>query len=118
MARRLLTVVGVVLAAYFCGVIALLLVGGLSGGSCGCTLATGRAVSVHSDGWSITLGSTADTASIQTCGSRIIVAPTQLKVDGQLWSAIDAATKSVDVNVKDGAVEFIADGRLVPRKNR
>ncbi|HEX6962053.1 MAG TPA: hypothetical protein VF175_09315 [Lacipirellula sp.] len=102
------------MATLLCGVIAVV----LAGGSCGCTLSTGRSVSVLSDAWSISMLSSADAATIHTDGSQIVVAPTQLKVDGQLWGAIDAAAKSVEVTVKDGNIQFVADGRLVPRMPR
>ncbi len=113
MAKRLFTFVGVACAALFFLAVALLVFGGLAGGSCGCTLPSGRSVSARSDGWSIAMTSTASTATITTSGCTIVVAPAQLLVNGQRWAAIDPAARSIEVTVEDGEIALLADGALV-----
>jgi hypothetical protein len=94
-------------------VVGVLVLGALSGGSCGGILATGRAVNAQSDSWYVTSTFSRDTATIKTAGHTIEVGPTDLLVDGQLVTTVDASVKSVDVTVKGSAISFIADGRTV-----
>jgi len=118
MAKRLLTFAGLACAALFLLAVALLVVGGLAGGSCGCTLASGRSIDARSDGWSIGMTSTANTATITTSGCTIVVAPAQLQVNGQVWAKIDPAAKSIEVMVEGGEIALVADGAFVPPMKR
>lgn len=78
----------------------------------------GRVVTARTDAWGLGGSNTSDTATIETGGYQIVVAPTNLSVDGNLCGTIDAATKSVEVTVQDDIVSFVADGRLVARYPR
>lgn len=84
-----------------------------AGGSAGGTLASGRSVMTHSD--SIWLSSTfsSDTATIETAGKKILVQPTSLIVDGVIVANIDKDVVDVQVRVKRGVVNFVADGAPV-----
>jgi len=103
----------VVVAVLF-GILAVIAVNFSSGG-CGGTLATGRCVTANSDGWSVTSRFSHDTATITTAGRTIVVAPTQLVVDGRAVAVVAEDAKLIDVTVRDGEVSFIADGRVVNR---
>jgi hypothetical protein len=83
------------------------------GGSCGGTLASGRSVGANSEGWFIRASNTRDTATITTPGHKIVVAPTELIVDGGHYAAIDESVKSVLVTVRKGGISFVADGKAV-----
>jgi|GEM_PF-2755447 len=89
-----------------------------SGGSAGGTLASGRSVTTHSDAWYLETRFSDDTVTIDTDGYKIVVAPEGLDVDGQRVAVIDAAVKSVVVNVEQGVVTFLADGTSVATYRR
>ena len=89
-----------------------------TGGGCGGTLMTGRTVGANSDAWSCSATYGRDTATITTAGHTIVVAPTQLLVDGGHYGAIDESVKSVIVTVRDGDISFVADGQPVNRSRR
>lgn len=84
-----------------------------SGGSASGRLANGRSVQARSDAWSLQTRFSGDTAMIDTAGYKIVVAPQELKVNGKPVAKIDAAVKAVDVNVQDGTVTFMANGKSV-----
>ena len=84
-----------------------------AGGSTSGTLASGRLVTVRSDAWSLQSRYSADTATIDTAGYKIMVTPQELKVDGKPVATIDPAVKAVSVNVQDGTVTFLANGKSV-----
>lgn len=85
--------------------------GATSGGSTSGTLANGRSVTAHSDAWSLQTRFSGDTATIETSGYQIVVAPQELKVDGKPVATIDSAVKAVSVKVQDGTVTFLANGK-------
>jgi hypothetical protein len=100
-------------AAAFLVIVGVLVLGALAGGSCGGTLATGRGVNARSDSWYMSSAFSNDTATIRTAGRTIVIAPTNVQVDGRTLTAIDASVKSVDVIVEGNAISFVADGRKV-----
>lgn len=113
MSRTLQTTVGVIL-----GVVLLLFLGvcslaALIGGGAGCTLKTGRAVAVSTTGWSCSLASTKDTATIKVAGHKIVVAPDALLVDGKRIAVINRNIKSIEVAAKSRAITFVGDGRTI-----
>ncbi|MEX0937868.1 MAG: hypothetical protein WDZ59_08395 [Pirellulales bacterium] len=79
------------------------------------TLGSGRAVTVHSDAWRLNCCFARDTATIDTKGRRIVVAPTEISVDGRPLVQISAAIRSVDVRVDGDAIDFVGDGRRLAR---
>lgn len=91
----------------------ILIQGATSGGSASGRLANGRSVQARSDAWSLQTRFSGDTAMIDTAGYKIVVAPQELKVDGKPVAKIDAAVKAVDVNVQNGTVTFMANGKSV-----
>jgi hypothetical protein len=90
---------------------AVLTVGALSGGAAGTTLATGRSINVRSTAWTLRLSATRDTATIDSGGHRIVVAPAFVRVDGNRPSPINAAAKSIAVHVTRAKIAVAADGR-------
>lgn len=103
---------GIIVATVGCGI--MLLLAAVAGGSAGGTLASGRSVMTYSDGLMLTSTFSADTATIRTAGHTIVVAPTELTVDGRTVAKIDESVAGVNVHVQDGTVEFEADGCAVP----
>jgi hypothetical protein len=106
----------------FFGALLLLLVGGAftiqlvatgMESSVGGTLQSGRSVTATSDSWYLTCNNSPDTATIRTAGRTIVVAPAKVTVDGKLVAPLDVAACEVEVRVKDGQIEFLADGTSV-----
>lgn len=107
----------------FFGALLLLLVGGafalqllatgMGGGSTSGTLQSGRTVSASSDSWYLTCNNAPDTATIRTAGRTIVVAPDKVTVDGKLVAPLDVAACQVEVRVRDGQIELLADGTSV-----
>jgi hypothetical protein len=111
---RFLQIVVAVACCLFVGIL-LLFVGLLTfaTGSAGCTLASGRSIDVVSNGWSIALSNSADTATIDTAGRNIVVAPNYVQIDGRRIASIDPATKAVEVKVVRGGIAIVGDGQSV-----
>ena len=86
--------------------------------SAGGTLPSGRTVTTQSDSWYISSGFSNDTATIETAGHSIVVAPTQLTVDGAIYATIAQNVKAVSVTVNDGEISFTADGKPAPPHRR
>jgi len=84
-----------------------------SGMSSGGTLSSGRMVTASSTSWRLSTRNSQDTATIETAGHTIVVAPTTLLVDGNKVGTIDAGVKSVSVKVTGGKITFVADGKIV-----
>ena len=87
----------------------------LAGGSAGGTLSSGRSVMAHSDSLTLSSQFSRDTATIKTAGKVIVVEPARLIVDGKTIAAIPPETLNVEINVRNGVIEFIADGKAFPR---
>ncbi len=85
----------------------------LAGGSAGGTLRSGRSVITHSDSLSLTTTFSRDTATIETAGKLIVVEPGRLLVDGKTIAEI-SPDSDIEINVKRGVVEFVADGKSIP----
>ena len=81
--------------------------------SAGGTLNSGRSILVTSNSVYLSLGLVDDTAMIETAGRKIVVKPTELLVDGVHVGDVDTAAAKVEVIVKRGSIEFIADGNPV-----
>ena len=86
---------------------------GCSSGSAGGTLPSGRSVMTKSDVMTLKSQLKSDTATVETAGMQIVVKPTSLIVDGNTVAEIDSDVSDVKVNVKDGVVTFVADGKAV-----
>lgn len=108
----------------FFGALLLLLIGGaftlqlLASGfesSVGGTLQSGRSVSASSDSWYLTCENSPDTATIKTARRTIVVAPDKVIIDGKLVAPLDIAATEVEVKVKDGQIELVADGTSVAK---
>jgi hypothetical protein len=84
-----------------------------TGSSAGGTLASGRSVVVHSDSIWLNCQLSSDTATIQTAGKTIVVAPGGLVVDGRRIAPLDEGAKSVVVNAKRGSITLEADGKNI-----
>lgn len=113
MSRTLQSTLGVILGLFFCLIVGAFVAGAVSGGGCGCGLASGRFVNVHCSGWSCAMRNTLDTATIDAAGHTIVVAPKYLDVDGKRIATIDANTKSIEVNAARQEIKFIGDGRTI-----
>jgi hypothetical protein len=111
MVRRILAWSG---TAVVCLGAALLVFGAMSGGSCGCVLASGRTVQVSSDGWWLSMSTTPDTAIIKSTGIHIVVAPTQIQINGQTLAALKTNATLVNVSIDGNQVILVADGVPVP----
>jgi hypothetical protein len=82
-------------------------------GSAGCTLASGRSVTIPATGLTIGLTSTRDQARIDAAGHTIVVAPTFLQIDGKRVGSIDKDAKSVDVTASRSEITIYADDETV-----
>lgn len=89
-----------------------------SGSSAGGTLVSGRSVMTRSDSWYLSSTFSADTATIQTAGRSIVVAPGELRVDGQKVASVDSSAKLVEVLVRGDTISFVADGMTVASSRR
>jgi hypothetical protein len=94
-----------------CVAAALLTFGALAGGGVGATLATGRSIRVTSSAWSLHMRTTRDSATIDTGGHRIVVAPAFVRVDRDPPVPIDASVKSIVVHTTKESIAISADGR-------
>ena len=94
------------------GLIAATLFAGLPS-SAGGTLDSGRSIKTTSDSWYLSLGTSGDTATIQTSGRTIVVSKSAISVDGTNVADIDEKAANVEVNVKRGVITFVADGSPV-----
>lgn len=86
----------------------------LAGGTAAGTLSTGRSVTAHSDSIALSATFAPDTATIRTSGKTIVVGPTTLSVDGRTIANIKEDVADIKVQVKGGAITFLADGNPVP----
>ena len=119
MLRRIAQVVFVTLGCLFVLLLICLAVAmQFSTSSAGGTLASGRTVTTQSDSWYISSGFSNDTATIETAGHSIVVAPTQLTVNGAIYATVAKNVKAVGVTVDDGEISFTADGEPVPTYRR
>lgn len=84
-----------------------------SGGSTSGTLASGRSVTVNADEWYLETMYSGDTAQIKTPKFLIMVAPEQVTVNAKPIATIESAVKAVDVNVQNGTVTILANGKSV-----
>lgn len=94
-----------------------LLMAALSGGSAGGRLATGRMITANSDSIYISSQFQGDTATIKTSGKTIVVAPSNIQIDGVTVATLDAAVADVRIDVKHGTIKFLADGSPVSTKS-
>lgn len=95
------------------GVLVLVAMAALSGGSAGGTLATGRSIMAYSDSLRVDSELRGDTATIRTDGKTIVIRPTEISIDGRPVATIDSSVSDVQVDVRDGVIKLIADGKTV-----
>ncbi|MEO7404295.1 MAG: hypothetical protein ABIU95_11560 [Burkholderiales bacterium] len=113
MVKRVAITIGSVLGLLLVSAIVLILVvGTITEGSAGCSLQTGRAISASAHCF-IGVESSKDTATIRTVRHTIIVAPTNVRVDGKVVGQISSATKAVNVRVTWTDIEILADGQPI-----
>ena len=119
MLRRIAQLVFVTLGCLFVLLLICLAVAvQFSTSSAGGTLTSGRTVTTQSDSWYISSGFSNDTATIETAGHSIVVAPTQLTINGAIYATIAKNIKAIAVKVNDGEISFTADGTPVPPYRR
>ena len=114
MTRRLpITICLLVVLLPICAGLSFLAFAMFSGGSAGGTLASGRSVLTYSDSMFLSSELRGDTAVIKTDGKIIVVKPTTLVVDGANVACIDERVSVVEVTIKNGMINFVADGKTV-----
>jgi len=119
MVRRILKVFGFVVVCIVAALVVFLAIGiQFATVSSGGTLATGRSVTTEADSWYVGMECSDDTATIRTAGRTIVVAPTQLSIDGKQVAVIDKNVAAVEVTVRGGEVSFTADGQPVVNARR
>jgi hypothetical protein len=104
-----LVLTGLILLVGILGTVAAMMVPQSAGG----TLASGRSVMTTSTSLSLSSSFSRDTATIETGGHTIVVAPNTLTVDGRKLATIDPAIKSIDVLVEGDAVRFLSNGKVL-----
>jgi len=112
MARRIFLVVFVLFAALILMVLILfvtLIVFGTSSGTT-VTLANGRVVSISVKSIYHSIGTSGNTATIETLRSKVVVEPTKFTIDDQFVGPIPPGAKQVDVNIDGKKVNITADG--------
>lgn len=79
------------------------------------TLRSGRSINATSHCWQgVDVSETSnDSASIDTAGCTIVVAPKQLIVAGQTFATIDEKAKSIDVDISRDEIAIKVDGQRV-----
>jgi hypothetical protein len=87
-------------------------------GSAGGTLESGRSVTGHSDSWSVSCEYSKDTATVETGGYEVVVFPEAISIDGKVRIPIDESIKSVEVKLKRGQLNLVADGNAVAEYRR
>jgi hypothetical protein len=114
-----LKIVGVAFACLLVALVTLVVIGvQFATSTSGGTLDTGRTVMTSARSWYIGTEFQSDTATIRTAGHTIVVAPTELLVDGKSLTVIDRKISSVEVTVGKREISFVADGREVARCRR
>ena len=93
--------------------VAVFAVGTMPGGSAATRLASGRDVSIHSDAFYLTSTYSRDTATIHTAGKTIVVRPGCIVVDGDVLATIDQNTAAIEIRVRRGSIQCLADGNVV-----
>ena len=104
-----LVLTGLILLVGILGTVAAMMVPQSAGG----TLASGRSVMTTSTSLSLSSSFSRDTATIETGGHTIVVAPNTLTVDGRKLATIDPAIKSIDVLVEGDAVRFLSNDKVL-----
>src|SRR5690606_28355411 len=83
------------------------------GGSCGGTLASGRAVVANSDTLWVASKFDDDTSHLSMGLLKVDVEPTQVVVEGKPIATLNPQAKSVVVTRADGQLTVVADGTTV-----
>ncbi|MFO1094518.1 MAG: hypothetical protein U0992_14625 [Planctomycetaceae bacterium] len=94
--------------------LAILLIGicGCGGGSAA-TLPSGRMVAASSDTLWMSQTNAKDTATLDLGGTKVVVAPTQITIDGRPAVTIAAQVKSVQVTRANRQLSVVADGATI-----
>ena len=83
------------------------------------TLPSGRTVTVQSEGWGgINVQDSADTTTLSLGRHTIVVAPSQIIVDGRTLAPIEGGVKSVSIHAHNGEINFAADGAEIASMDR
>jgi len=112
MVRRILLGVFVLFVALILMIFILfaaLIVFGTSSGTT-VTLANGRVVSFSVKSIYHSIGTSGNTATIETLRSKVVVEPTKFTIDDQFSGPIPPGAKQVDVNIDGNKVKITADG--------
>jgi hypothetical protein len=88
--------------------VALVIFGASSGTTV--TLANGRVVSVSVRSIYHSIGTSGNTATIETLRAKVVVEPTKFTIDDQFIGPIPPGAKTVDVNIDGKKVNITADG--------
>src|SRR5262245_48347558 len=98
--------------------VAFILVLTFAEGSTTCTLPSGRSIKVVANNLYLAVSTSKDTATIDTVGHQVVIAPKAVQVDGVNIATIDPATRSVEVAVRWGEVTVVGDGETVAKWQR
>ena len=112
MARRILLGVFVLIVALIsiiCILFVALIIFGTSTGT-SVTLANGRVVSVSVRSIYHSIGTSGNTATIETLRAKVVVEPTKFTIDDQFVGPIPPGAKKVNVNIDGKKVNITADG--------
>ena len=115
MVRRILLVVVILFAAIILMIfilLAALIVFGTASGTT-VTLANGRVVSFSVKSIYHSIGTSGNTATIETLRSKVVIEPTKFTIDDQFSGQIPPGAKRVDVNIDGHKVNITADGAPV-----
>ena len=74
------------------------------------TLANGRVVSVSVRSIYHSIGTSGNTATIETLRAKVVIEPTKFTIDDQFIGSIPPGAKAVDVNIDGNKVNITADG--------
>ena len=113
MVKRIAITVASILGLLFVGLVVFFTIAVVtSEGSAACTLPSGRSIAASARLY-ISLEGGKDTATIRTFPHTIVVAPTRITVDGQLFGTIPADAENVRIRVGWTEYEVVADGAVV-----
>lgn len=112
MARRILFGIAILFAVLiflFVILIVALIIFGTSSGTT-LTLANGRVVNASVRSIYHSIGTSGNTATIETLRAKVVVEPTKFTIDDQFIGPIPPGAKVVDVNIDGNQIKITADG--------
>src|SRR4051812_44873318 len=116
--KRVAPMIGIIMGCLFLGLliaVAYIITFAEVSQSASATLRSGRSINATSHCWQgVDVSETSnDSASIDTAGYTIVVAPRQLIVAGQTFATVDEQAKSIDVDISHEEIAFKVDGKRV-----